>query len=271
MILTNFSTSSFSLSDALFYHSLGAFKQEVPSPTQDKGLTLKQPCTGSNVGSGQVLMGKRTASGMLAGGDVSNTNVPSPDGMQTQNNNMNAGSPNATSGNGGVDLINSLQNHHHQQMCHAHIPQQAINNATNNSGGGNGNAANSVPGNVPGNNNISNDNVASFQQMLEANNYSDKLNGNAGGRIMTPPQIDRPLISSAYSIDDTRFQYVLAAATSIATKNNEDTLTYLNQGQSYEIKLKKLGDLTNYRNKILKVSIVEMTKMSRCGYMPYGL
>lgn len=49
------------------------------------------------------------------------------------------------------------------------------------------------------------------------------------------------------------FQYVLAAATSIATKVNEETLTYLNQGQSYEIKLKKLGDLSAYRGKILKV------------------
>jgi hypothetical protein len=48
-------------------------------------------------------------------------------------------------------------------------------------------------------------------------------------------------------------QYVLAAATSIATKVNEDTLTYLNQGQSYEIKLKKLGDLSMYRGKSLKV------------------
>lgn len=52
-----------------------------------------------------------------------------------------------------------------------------------------------------------------------------------------------------------RFQYVLAAATSIATKVNEETLTYLNQGQSYEIKLKKLGELSAYRGKILKVSI----------------
>lgn len=52
-----------------------------------------------------------------------------------------------------------------------------------------------------------------------------------------------------------RFQYILAAATSIATKNNEDTLTYLNQGQSYEIKLKKIGDLSLYRDKILKVNL----------------
>ncbi len=50
-----------------------------------------------------------------------------------------------------------------------------------------------------------------------------------------------------------RFQYVLAAATSIATKVTEETLTYLNQGQSYEIKLKKLGELSNYRGRVLKV------------------
>ncbi|KAE8752556.1 hypothetical protein FOCC_FOCC000678 [Frankliniella occidentalis] len=54
-------------------------------------------------------------------------------------------------------------------------------------------------------------------------------------------------------IGDCRFQYVLAAATSIATKVTEETLTYLNQGQSYEIKLKKLGELSNYRGRVLKV------------------
>ncbi|ENN78190.1 hypothetical protein YQE_05342, partial [Dendroctonus ponderosae] len=58
------------------------------------------------------------------------------------------------------------------------------------------------------------------------------------------------------SLEDCRFQYVLAAATSIATKQNEDTLTYLNQGQSYEVKLKKLGDLSMYRGKLLKVNCI---------------
>lgn len=55
---------------------------------------------------------------------------------------------------------------------------------------------------------------------------------------------------------NSRFQYVLAAATSIATKVSEETLTYLNQGQPYEIKLKKLGDLSEYRGKILKVRMI---------------
>ena len=34
---------------------------------------------------------------------------------------------------------------------------------------------------------------------------------------------------------------------------SEETITYLNQGQSYEIKLKKVGELSNFRGKILKV------------------
>jgi transcription factor CP2-like protein len=50
---------------------------------------------------------------------------------------------------------------------------------------------------------------------------------------------------------------VLAAATSIATKMNEETLTYLNQGQPYEIKLKKLGELTAYRGVVFR-SVVRL-------------
>ncbi|KAF7278574.1 hypothetical protein GWI33_008196 [Rhynchophorus ferrugineus] len=67
--------------------------------------------------------------------------------------------------------------------------------------------------------------------------------------------------------EDSRFQYVLAAATSIATKQNEDSLTYLNQGQSYEIKLKKLGDLSMYRGKLLKSVIRICFHERRLQYM----
>uniref|UniRef100_A0A8C8X011 Grh/CP2 DB domain-containing protein n=1 Tax=Panthera leo TaxID=9689 RepID=A0A8C8X011_PANLE len=44
------------------------------------------------------------------------------------------------------------------------------------------------------------------------------------------------------------FQYVLCAATSPAVKQQEETLTYLNQGQSYEVQMlcnPKLGDTTH--------------------------
>ncbi|KAM4626765.1 transcription factor CP2-like protein 1 isoform 2-T2 [Discoglossus pictus] len=51
------------------------------------------------------------------------------------------------------------------------------------------------------------------------------------------------------------FQYVLSAATSPAVKLHEETLTYLNQGQSYEIRLldnKKLGDYQELNTRYIK-------------------
>ncbi|XP_063888416.1 transcription factor CP2-like isoform X4 [Scylla paramamosain] len=47
-----------------------------------------------------------------------------------------------------------------------------------------------------------------------------------------------------------KFQYILGAATSVATKVSEESLSYLNQGQPYEVKVKKLGDLTSCRGKL---------------------
>ncbi|XP_016928985.3 upstream-binding protein 1 isoform X3 [Drosophila suzukii] len=70
--------------------------------------------------------------------------------------------------------------------------------------------------------------------------------------VLDPAKIELVSANGATHAEDHKFQYILAAATSIATKNNEETLTYLNQGQSYEIKLKKIGDLSLYRDKILK-------------------
>ncbi|XP_072274021.1 transcription factor CP2-like protein 1 [Pyxicephalus adspersus] len=51
------------------------------------------------------------------------------------------------------------------------------------------------------------------------------------------------------------FQYVLCTATSPAVKLHEETLTYLNQGQSYEIRLldnRKLGEYQDLNAKYLK-------------------
>ncbi|XP_071978158.1 transcription factor CP2-like protein 1 isoform X2 [Engystomops pustulosus] len=51
------------------------------------------------------------------------------------------------------------------------------------------------------------------------------------------------------------FQYVLCAATSPAVKLHEETLTYLNQGQSYEIRLldnRKLGEYQEPNSKHIK-------------------
>nr|XP_006010850.1 PREDICTED: upstream-binding protein 1 isoform X3 [Latimeria chalumnae] len=51
------------------------------------------------------------------------------------------------------------------------------------------------------------------------------------------------------------FQYVLCAATSPAVKLHDETLTYLNQGQSYEIRMldnRKIGDLPEVSGKTVK-------------------
>lgn len=66
---------------------------------------------------------------------------------------------------------------------------------------------------------------------------------------------------------DNGFQYILGAATSPAVKVNEETLTYLNQGQSYEIKLKKLGDLSDYEGHYLRSTVRVCFHERRLQYM----
>ena len=51
-------------------------------------------------------------------------------------------------------------------------------------------------------------------------------------------------LTAAAEEEESRFQYILAAPTSIQTKPGDPSLTYINQGQSYEIKIKKLGDIS---------------------------
>uniref|UniRef100_A0A670HKF4 Transcription factor CP2 n=1 Tax=Podarcis muralis TaxID=64176 RepID=A0A670HKF4_PODMU len=55
------------------------------------------------------------------------------------------------------------------------------------------------------------------------------------------------------------FQYVLCAATSPAVKLHDETLTYLNQGQSYEIRMldnRKMGELPELNGKLVKVHCI---------------
>ncbi|XP_057684262.1 upstream-binding protein 1 isoform X2 [Corythoichthys intestinalis] len=54
------------------------------------------------------------------------------------------------------------------------------------------------------------------------------------------------------------FQYVLCAATSPAVKLHDETLTYLNQGQSYEVRMldnRKSGELPELTNKMVKSTV----------------
>jgi len=64
------------------------------------------------------------------------------------------------------------------------------------------------------------------------------------------------MLSSSDDEGDNKFQYILAASTSISSKVGEASLTYINQGQPYELKLKKLGDLSShYRKKWLRSTV----------------
>ncbi|XP_065167061.1 transcription factor CP2-like protein 1 isoform X2 [Atheta coriaria] len=102
---------------------------------------------------------------------------------------------------------------------------------------------------------------ATIQQLLSHSGFNSTPNAIEGHALNASNQ------DSYGFAEDCRFQYVLAAATSIATKLNEDTLTYLNQGQSYEIKLKKLGDLSMYRGKLLRSVIKICFHERRLQYM----
>ncbi|KAK9302143.1 hypothetical protein QLX08_005749 [Tetragonisca angustula] len=116
-----------------------------------------------------------------------------------------------------------------------HVSQRTINSAPAN-------------GTVEADSNNNGQTAASLHQLLYSSNEEYPPTSSSGNHVSSSQQGND-------LNEDCRFQYVLAAATSIATKVNEETLTYLNQGQSYEIKLKKLGDLSAYRGKILKSTI----------------
>ncbi|XP_075872266.1 upstream-binding protein 1 isoform X2 [Nelusetta ayraudi] len=67
-------------------------------------------------------------------------------------------------------------------------------------------------------------------------------------------------LTSDHETKNPPFQYVLCAATSPAVKLHDETLTYLNQGQSYEIRMldnRKQGEFTELDNKMVK-SIVRV-------------
>jgi len=68
-----------------------------------------------------------------------------------------------------------------------------------------------------------------------------------------------------------KFQYILAASTSISSKVGEASLTYINQGQPYELKLKKLGDLSShYRKKWLRSTVRICFHERRLQYIEAG-
>ncbi|XP_051833251.1 upstream-binding protein 1 isoform X4 [Antechinus flavipes] len=68
------------------------------------------------------------------------------------------------------------------------------------------------------------------------------------------------------------FQYILCAVTSPAVKLNEESLTYLNQGQSYEIRMldnRKVGDVPEISGKLVKSVIRVVFHDRRLQYMEH--
>uniref|UniRef100_A0A8C5PTI5 Upstream-binding protein 1 n=1 Tax=Leptobrachium leishanense TaxID=445787 RepID=A0A8C5PTI5_9ANUR len=68
------------------------------------------------------------------------------------------------------------------------------------------------------------------------------------------------------------FQYILCTATSPAIKLHDETLTYLNQGQSYEVRLldnRKIGDLPEISGKLVKSIIRVVFHDRRLQYMEH--
>ncbi|XP_044582015.1 transcription factor CP2-like protein 1 isoform X1 [Cotesia glomerata] len=121
-------------------------------------------------------------------------------------------------------------------------PNSTGNNRTNT------NYSSNAPGFNSCNGNSGREQPTNFNSLLYSNK-DDFSNGPSAGNHVSSSQQE-------YEFNgDNRFQYVLGASTSMAIKLVDETLTYLNQGQPYELKLKKLGDLSAYRGRILKSTI----------------
>ncbi|CAG2177349.1 unnamed protein product, partial [Oppiella nova] len=69
---------------------------------------------------------------------------------------------------------------------------------------------------------------------------------------MSSVQIGKTIKSEPHS---RVFQYILGAPTASGVKLGSMTMTYLNQGQPYEIRLKKISDIPNYDGKNLRTSM----------------
>ncbi|KAF5903836.1 transcription factor CP2-like protein 1 isoform X1 [Clarias magur] len=83
---------------------------------------------------------------------------------------------------------------------------------------------------------------------------------------------EKPEQHSAGSVSEPPpFQYTLCAATSPAVKLHEETLTYLNQGQSYEIQMLnlKLLECTQVSNKWVKSTVRVVFHDRRLQYSEY--
>ncbi|XP_055512760.1 transcription factor CP2-like protein 1 isoform X3 [Leucoraja erinacea] len=95
----------------------------------------------------------------------------------------------------------------------------------------------------------------------QTEHYHQYVNSNAGRDVLPLPLFkhEDSALSTDHEPSAVSFQYVLSAATSPAVKLHEETLTYLNQGQSYEIRMlcnQNIRGLMESNGKLLKVHCI---------------
>ncbi|XP_058054793.1 uncharacterized protein LOC131206302 [Anopheles bellator] len=263
--LSNELSSNGYISDSLL--NFPVFKQELPSPPQKPQQQQQQQHQQQQQQQQQQHQLQQQQQALLqqhgAGTtDHSQHSTAAPAGLQQPLGAAgNGGAAGVSPGNGGNSHQQQQQpqqqQHHQQQPQVAQFPQQQQQQAVPN-------ALNSGQGL------ISNPAIGTGLSTLQTFLQNNRLDTDNNGAVLQMNQDGTLGVASrgekAHD-DHNRFQYVLAAATSIATKNNEESLTYLNQGQSYEIKLKKLGDLSPFRGKILKSIIKICFHERRLQYM----
>ncbi|PNF22880.1 Transcription factor CP2 [Cryptotermes secundus] len=224
------SAAPYNMSEALLaLPSLTVFKQEAPSPSSQNDAGLQQ--ASPNPGVGEADSNTHT-------NNSSSKNVPvsksSSSGGSSPLHQLLQHSTNAFSSNVSTTVLSSSPTQHLQLDSCGSVNQAIVGSTTN-----------------------------THPVLSHVENFQPR---NTGLVTTTSSLLNGSSAQQDLGVD-CRFQYVLAAATSIATKVNEETLTYLNQGQSYEIKLKKLGELSAYRGKILKSMIRICFHERRLQYM----
>lgn len=115
----------------------------------------------------------------------------------------------------------------------------------------NGNQSNNINNNVNCNNGGNNQSVVGSGESdgNRTSPQSSEASCNRGSIESSPDESSSrsstvDARSPSPSSSKQKFQYVLAEPISVATKLTEDTMTYLNQGQAYEIKLENVTDVS---------------------------
>ena len=257
--------ASFSMSEALnalpnlSISSSQIFKQEIPSPTHNTGNSVNNRERSPNFESfkDEPLSNSRTTNKNYGALDLSNDEAYLPE----TNENANAGDDSGPMSFKGSVSRESTPSLNFSQIGRLKQQSSLINAASSsnilhhstNLSASNPNLSSTSHENLilppmktpqkvilP----LHNDSLKLEKRSYETLVLSDMENNGQIKSLMESNAKSNGIINVS---NDCNFQYILAASTSIATKKNEPSITYLNQGQAYELRMKKLGDLSHFR------------------------